>query len=157
MKTKKCSCCGIEKSLSKFRCFQNKKINGYFDECKMCHDFNFKNKIIKEQGIESWNKWLFDSFKHRVRNRTRSAFRRIKENKPINTEKILGCDWLTAKLYIETFFTNELNWDNFNDWHIDHITPLCSASTIEEIILLSHYTNLQPLMAKDNLKKGGRY
>jgi hypothetical protein len=51
-----------------------------------------------------------------------------------------------------------MNWDNysFRGWHIDHIIPLTSAKNEEELIKLCHYTNLQPLWAKDNLSKGGR-
>ena len=38
--------------------------------------------------------------------------------------------------------------------HIDHIIPLSSAKTEDELYKLCHYTNLQPLWAKDNMKKG---
>ena len=37
--------------------------------------------------------------------------------------------------------------------HIDHIIPLCTVNTKEEIIKLCHYSNLQLLKAKDNLEK----
>lgn len=154
---KKCSSCGVEKPLTKFTYIQGNKKYGRMDECRICDDANYKTLILREQGADSWNKWLFNCFKDRIRTRTRSAFRRIKENKPTKTEELLGCDWLSAKLYFETFFTTELNWDNFHEWHIDHIVPLCSASTIEELIPLCKYTNLQPLKAEDNFKKGGRY
>ena len=46
-----------------------------------------------------------------------------------------------------------MNWNNQGEWHIDHIIPLASASTEEELLKLCHYRNLQPLWAKDNLEK----
>lgn len=47
-----------------------------------------------------------------------------------------------------------MTWDNYGKWHIDHIVPLVSAKTEEEMYKLCHYTNLQPLWALDNIKKG---
>jgi hypothetical protein len=47
--------------------------------------------------------------------------------------------------------------ENHGLWHIDHIKPIALATTEEEVIKLNHYTNLQPLWAKDNLKKGAKY
>jgi hypothetical protein len=49
-----------------------------------------------------------------------------------------------------------MSWYNYryNGWHIDHIIPLATAKTLDDLILLSHYTNLQPLWSKDNFKKG---
>ena len=40
--------------------------------------------------------------------------------------------------------------------HIDHIIPLSSAKSKKELFNLCHYTNLQPLWAEDNLKKGDK-
>jgi len=53
-----------------------------------------------------------------------------------------------------------MSWDNhgFKGWHIDHIIP-CSAfdlTKVEEQKKCFHYTNLQPLWAKDNLSKGDK-
>jgi hypothetical protein len=47
-------------------------------------------------------------------------------------------------------------WENRNEWHIDHIVPLSSAKTEDEVYGLCHYTNLQPLWAKDNLQKSNK-
>ena len=49
-------------------------------------------------------------------------------------------------------------WENYGyyGWHIDHIIPLSSAKTEEELYKLSHFTNLQPMGASDNRKKGAK-
>jgi len=57
---------------------------------------------------------------------------------------------------MEAKFVDGMNWDNIGEWHIDHIIPLSSAETEQEIIKLCHYTNLQPLWAFDNISKGNR-
>jgi len=49
-----------------------------------------------------------------------------------------------------------MTWCNMGEWHIDHITPYASARTEEDIIKLSHYTNLQPMWAEENLTKNNR-
>ena len=52
-----------------------------------------------------------------------------------------------------------MSWDNYGDWHIDHIRPCCSfdLSKIEEQEKCFHYSNLQPLWAEENMTKGGKY
>jgi hypothetical protein len=153
---KKCISCGLYKPLTKFRCYEGLVKNGRGNECRICEHINFKQYIIKKYGKEYWDKCEFDNFKDRIRTRTRSAFRRIKQEKPTKTEKLLGCDWVTAKKHIESYFNKKINWNNFHEWHIDHIVPLAHAKNTNELIPLCHYTNLQPLIAKDNLAKGSK-
>ena len=78
----------------------------------------------------------------------------VKKNKKV---EILGCTPEFLKEYLEKQFTEGMTWENHGlyGWHIDHIIPLSSATTKEEVIKLNHYSNLQPLWAIDNLKKGG--
>lgn len=73
------------------------------------------------------------------------------------TFEIIGCTPQQLKEHIEKQFTDGMSWDLMGEnIHIDHIIPLSSAKTEEEIYKLCHYTNLQPLWAKDNLKKSNK-
>ena len=69
----------------------------------------------------------------------------------------IGCNIQYVREWLEYNFTNEMNWDNYGDWHLDHIKPLCLSENYEDLIRLNHYTNLQPLWAEDNLKKNRKY
>ena len=89
----------------------------------------------------------------RIGNRIRSA---LKKNKDLSTIEYLGCDIKTLKAHIESQFTEGMSWDS--DIHLDHIIPVCYGfPTDAEKISRLHYTNLQPLFAKDNLVKGHRW
>lgn len=72
------------------------------------------------------------------------------------TIDIIGCDWNTFASHIERQFLDCMTWENRSEWHIDHIIPLASAKSEEDVIRLNHFTNLRPLWAKDNLSKGAK-
>ena len=52
-----------------------------------------------------------------------------------------------------------MSWENHGTWHIDHRVPCAKFDLTkkEEQEKCFHYTNLQPLWAKDNLSKGNKY
>jgi hypothetical protein len=94
------------------------------------------------------------ALKNRLRCRINSCLRKKSWSKNSKTIKIIGAEWETVKAYLESLFLDDMSWDNRGDWHIDHVIPLASAQNEEELEKLCHYTNLQPLWAIDNLKKG---
>jgi hypothetical protein len=75
--------------------------------------------------------------------------------------KDLGCSIPELKTYLENKFTEGMSWDNWTleGWHIDHIRPLASfdLTNRDEFLKACHYTNLQPLWAKDNLSKNNKW
>lgn len=79
-------------------------------------------------------------------------------NKNDKTFEIIGCTPQILKEHLENQFTHGMAWENHGlfGWHIDHIVPLSSVKTEEDLYKLCHYTNLQPLWAKDNLSKSNK-
>lgn len=97
--------------------------------------------------------------KSQARNAIYQSFARTGNVKSRRCEDITGLsiDLLYAYL-IGTYKDNYgTEWDGSEPVHIDHIIPLATAKTEEDVIRLCHYTNLQLLTAKDNLKKGSAY
>lgn len=93
-----------------------------------------------------------------LRSRLHSA---VKDNrKKGSAVKDLGCTIEQLKQYLESKFQLGMSWDNWtiDGWHIDHIKPLASFDLTDRNQLLEacHYTNLQPLWAKDNLIKSDK-
>lgn len=91
-----------------------------------------------------------------VRRRMSLAIQRAGYIKSQKTEEMLGCTLSYMKDHLEKQFTSGMNWENRGKWHVDHIIPLSSAKTEDELIGLCHFTNLRPLWAEENLKKGAR-
>ena len=94
--------------------------------------------------------------KHNLRRRIHHV---IRDNyKSASTMQLIGCTTKQFKLHIESQFVDNMSWDNYGPtgWHIDHIIPCCAfdLSNPEEQRKCFHYTNQQPLWAKDNLLKG---
>lgn len=88
----------------------------------------------------------------------RNSFHRNGYSKKSRTFQILGCTYEDFKSYLESKFETWMCWENrgkYNGefhygWDIDHIIPISSAKSEEDIIKLNHYTNLQPLCSKIN-------
>lgn len=82
----------------------------------------------------------------------------LKKNKKLGSESYLGCSYEELKNHIESCFIDGMSWDNYGSrgWHIDHRVPISSALTLEALIPLLHFSNLQPLWWIDNLKKGSK-
>ena len=87
------------------------------------------------------------------------SFLKIKTMRKTNrTFKMVGCTPEFLKEYLEKQFKPGMTWKNHSrtGWHIDHRDPLDLAMTPEDIEKLSHYTNLRPMWATENLKKGNK-
>ena len=88
------------------------------------------------------------------------ALRAANASKSARTVELLGASIEEVRAHLEAQFKLGMSWDNWSleGWHIDHIKPCASFDLTdpEQQKVCFHYSNLQPLWAKDNLSKGDR-
>lgn len=101
----------------------------------------------KRNSDESYR--LQENLRRRVRHALNGT------SKAVNTLDLLGTDMETYKEYLELLFEDGMTWDNYGEWHIDHIIPLSyyDLSIKENQLKAFNFTNTRPLWATDNLKK----
>jgi hypothetical protein len=94
-----------------------------------------------------------------LRNRVNKALDH-KTKKAYKTNELLGCDIDELEIHLEKQFKEGMTWENYgrSTWHIDHIIPCASFDLTdpEQQKKCFHYTNLQPLWAKENMSKGAK-
>jgi len=153
-----CSKCKVNKSLDQFRIRKERK-SGYRSDCKEC-----EYKYSQLNRREYFNKYQRDRRKNdslykmswNIRTSIAQSFLRtcngkfIKNNK---TQEILGCSFEFFLNFISSQFKDGMSLERLSEIHLDHIIPISSAKTEEDLYKLCHYTNLQPLWAEDNLRK----
>lgn len=148
MKSRNCKQCGILATKENTYINSGKQSINYQATCKQC-----KNKQVYKRS--------------KARRKTDPDFRmktnisiligRSIKQKKSSACKILGCTVPEFRVWIEAKFVPGMTWDNHGEWHLDHITPVSWAKSESDFIRLNHYTNFQPLWAKDNISKGNRY
>jgi hypothetical protein len=125
-------------------------------------EYYYLNKEKQNKKTSERNKlrMLNDSkFKlsHNIRVLIRKSLQNQFTTKSKKTIEILGCSFDEFKIHLESQFDAKMNWENQGTyWHMDHIIPISSAETEEDVYRLNHYTNFQPLYWLDNLKKSNK-
>lgn len=138
-------------------CAKNKDKKAIYDI-----EYRKKNKEKIQQHKKNWSLKNKDNILHKIkRNLRRRIHHVIKDGyKSLHSIELLGCDIQFFKTYLESKFYANMTWENYGSyWHIDHIIPCSHFNLIllEEQKKCFHYTNCQPLLKIDNLRKGDRY
>lgn len=163
---KQCITCNEIKELSEFR---NR------NSCKKCEStrrYELKKKQKKDpEWYEKYKKQDAERMKRKrnrgdemfnfvesIRGLVRKSFTNKNYTKNSKTFDILGIDQEGLFEHIEKQFKDGMTWENHSHrgWHIDHIIPVNSATSYEELVKLNHYTNLQPLWCDENWKKSDK-
>ncbi len=123
----------------------------YLEKNKEILSFKRNNSEKKRRDNDSLYK-----LKIYMRNRILFYLKKNDIRKNNTTFELVGCTPQELKIYLEQKFNSGMSWDNQGKWHIDHIIPLSSAKNEEELYKLCRFTNLQPMWASDNIKKGAK-
>lgn len=125
--------------------------NLYIREWRKRNKERISNKIKEKKKSDNLYK-LLDS----IRTLIWISIKRMGYDKNLKTQKILGCSFDEFKFHIESQFKEGMCWENHGKWHLDHIIPISSSKSEEEVYKLNHYKNFQPLWAFENLSKGNK-
>jgi len=127
-------------------------------------------RVLRKNGLAGTGVEKREAFNRRLRKRIRtsSPICRLQRNVRMRVKSALSgsrsnstCSCTTDELkrHIESKFSKGMSWANYGEWHIDHIVPVAAfdLSNPAHRRAVNHFTNLQPLWAKQNLAKGDRY
>ena len=180
--TKVCTKCNEEKNFLDFKPRKDAP-DGTRNECRMCikeYDREYR-KNNKDAILNKYLKWSENNRDH-----TRTYMREYQKNRRHNDPKfkilgnlrcrihlaiknksgekaqssinLLGCTIEELHEFLEAEFEEGMTWENMGEWHVDHIRP-CASFNLEdpeEQKKCFHWTNLQPLWAIDNIRKGAK-
>lgn len=177
---KKCITCNLIKKSKEFH-KDSKQESGLRDRCKTCvkiwtkkyYSNNIdiikeKTKIYKKENKQKVNEYVRNRQKERLsndsyfklkrclRNRLYYALKNTQWKKNSKFTKYIGCDRDILIKHLESQFQLGMTWNNHGEWHIDHKIALSTAQSEQELYQLCHYSNLQPLWATDNIRKGNK-
>ena len=124
---------------------------------KQDREYRNKSENKEKKRIYRKNKLKTDvNFRILSNLRIRLYYALKNNSKSKRTLELLGCTIDELKIYLQSQFTKGMNWNNYGTWHIDHRKP-CAKFDLSKPIeqhKCFHFSNLQPLWAIDNLRKG---
>lgn len=124
-----------------------------------------RTKKYKEENSEWYRKYKREYYQNPKNKLIRSMRRGVwgclcGKQKTSRTFDYIGCTVEELWKHLESQFIEGMTRDNYGEWHVDHVKPIDSfdfdTDLESELCKAWHYSNLQPLWAKDNLSKGKR-
>lgn len=95
--------------------------------------------------------------KNNLRKRFRELMRSVRGGGTPRISQLLGCSTKHLANHLESQFTKGMSWENYGVyWHVDHIIPVAAFDhkDSKQVAMCWHWTNLQPLRAEENIRKG---
>jgi len=129
-----------------------------------------KHKKHRDKVIEKYRAGRNAHVRRRYRKDTefrlsimlRSHLRRLKDHLDDPSEHSISVLPYTShdlRAHLESLFSQGMAWENYGEWHIDHIKPVRAFldEGITDPAQINALSNLQPLWAADNISKGSGF
>lgn len=73
----------------------------------------------------------------------------------VSRAEFIGCSPKQLVDHVTSLFQPDMGWNNYGEWHLDHIKPCASFDLTDraQVLACFHYTNLQPLWRQANEQK----
>jgi hypothetical protein len=155
-----CNSCGIEKEHNRDNFIVNNN-NKLLRTCKECFDTKFINMSddeFKKHIVRGYHKKYRLKHKDNVLYKIKITIRRLINNvlsykNEIYINKDLGYTRIQLIEHLEKQFNENMSWDNYGTWHVDHIIPITKFDKTTPIYVINHLENLQPLDGIENMSK----
>ena len=119
---------------------------------RACDGQKLRNKKYNTKRRSILKNRLSNSISNSIRSSIKKG-----SKKHIKWEILVGYSLDKLKKHLERQFTQGMSWDNYGEWHIDHIDPVSifNFNCPEDIDFKRCWNikNLRPLWALDNIKK----
>ena len=148
------------KKAKEYREKNKEKLLKYFEEYRKKPGYKKKFNLYMKNYMNNKLKTDPDfKLKMQLRHRIYLALKVKGISKSKRTMKLLGCTVEELWKHLESKFQPGMTKENYGKWHVDHIKPCASFDLTDpkQQFICFHYTNLQPLWAKDNIRKGAKY
>lgn len=162
---KNCSTCKKLKLFSDFSLCSKSK-SGYQSVCKSCKVVSVRNSPSRDKKhiITDKERQRRLAYYHKTkvaRNISRRMRQSLKGERKSNTwTELVDYSLADLKNHLEKLFLPNMSWENYGEWHIDHIRPVSSfnivSDTCDDFKACWRLENLQPLWALDNIHKSNK-
>lgn len=139
---------------------EKRKSSSMYKDSKALYDIQYRKSNKEKIALykKDWDKKQTENnivykLKKNLRRRVLHALNG--KTKSQSTMDLIGCTTEFFKLHLESLFLENMSWDNYGEWHIDHILPCYTfdLSCPNQQKECFHYSNQRPLWKTDNLKR----
>ena len=118
-----------------------------------------KNDIILKKYIKKCDEDVICRIIKNLANRLNMFLIKNNIEKQLTHIEIIGCSPEELKIHLEKQLKDNMTFENYGEWEIDHIKPITLFNLKDENELFEcfNYKNLQPLWAIENKIKSNKF